>query len=96
MKTVLTVIAFFIIAAVQAGAATAATEGPLSGQPMNMAKRLDLQPVSAAASADPRESDTPMSRAKLLAETDRVAPQAQGGDAHHQLGGVPMALAKRL
>ncbi len=62
---------------------------------MNVAKRLDLKPVLVNAGADSKVSDMPMSRAKLLAEPARVAPEAHGGDVSAQLSGVPMVLAKR-
>ena len=96
MKTVLAVIAFFFISAVQAQVAPATTEGALGGLPMNVAKKLDLKPVLANAGAGSKLSGMPMSRAKLLAEPTRVAPEAHGGDVNAQLGGVLMALAKRL
>ncbi len=87
------VLALGLLVASQSYAAPASTDTPLSGVPMNAAKRLDARSQSASPVAPSKLSRVPMALAVRVGGSMYPGPTSVPG---HGLSGVPMSLAKRL
>ncbi len=86
-------LALGLLAASPSYAASASTDTPLTGVPMNAAKRLDARSMSASPVAPSKLSGVPMALAVRLGGSMRPGPASTQG---HGLSGVPMSLVKRL
>ena len=86
-------LALGLLAASPSYAASATTDTPLTGVPMNAAKRLDARSQSVSPVAPSKLSGIPMARAVRLGGSMRLGLDSTRG---HRLSGVPMSLAKRL